>query len=160
MKVEKDAAVIFDFTIKNDKGELLESSADGPAGYIQGMGTALPGIESALEGREPGYKTTIVLPPEQAFGQRDEDLTITVPLSEFEGEDLAVGMEFVADEDDDDNEDDDVCWRVTAIKDSEVTLDANHPYASLTLVFDIEITEVRKATDEELEHGHVHISKS
>jgi FKBP-type peptidyl-prolyl cis-trans isomerase SlyD len=158
MKISKESVVFFNFTIKDDKGNELESSEEGPASYIQGIGSALPSIEQALEGQEPGFKTELTLTPDQAFGSYDEELVVSVPAMEFEGQELAVGMEFLSDEDADPA--DSLCWRVIKITDKEVTLNANHPYAGKTLVFNIEVVNVREATSEELEHGHVHEENS
>lgn len=152
MTVKDGAVVIFNCIIKDTKGEILEDSTDGPASYIQGIGMALPAIESALAGKGPGFETAISLEPEMAFGPYNEEMVFSVPIEEFEGQDLAVGMEFLPDEDMDQ-----IIWRVSSIEDNMVILNGNHPYAGMTLLFEIKILEVREATPKELEHGHVHL---
>lgn len=152
MVVKNGMVVFFNCTIKNKDGEILENSDEGPASYIHGIGMALPAIEEHLEGKETGYETVITLSPELAFGQYNDELSFSVPLDEFEGQEIAVGMEFLPEEDMDQ-----IVWRVTSIEDDTVCLDGNHPYAGMTLIFDIKIVDVREATPKELEHGHVHL---
>ncbi|MCL2519430.1 MAG: peptidylprolyl isomerase [Spirochaetaceae bacterium] len=151
MKAGRERVISFNFLIRDSLGNELESSDGSPSSYIQGIGAALPAIEQALDGQEAGFKTELKLSAAEAFGDYNEDYIITVPLSEFESEDIAVGMEFTADED----SDEDLIWRISKITDSEVTLDANHPYAGKALNFFIELTEVREATAEEIEQGAV-----
>ncbi|NIZ40804.1 peptidylprolyl isomerase [Entomospira entomophila] len=155
MKIINNAAVIFNYTIKDETGTMLESNANEKVGYIHGSGTTLPGFESALEGKEAGYSTTIVLSPENAFGDHDTSLIIHVPISDFHGQELSLDMEFVM-EDGQADEANSIIWRITELTDETVTLDGNHPYAGKTLTFDIEVKEVRTASEEELEHGHIH----
>lgn len=152
MVVKDGAVVIFNCIIKNKDGEILENSDDGPASYIHGIGMALPAIEDALTGKENGYGTVITLEPDMAFGQYNEEMVFSVPLEEFEGQEIAVGMEFLPEDDMDQ-----IIWRVTSIEDETVVLDGNHPYAGMTLIFNIKILDVREATPKELEHGHVHM---
>ncbi|NIZ18822.1 FKBP-type peptidyl-prolyl cis-trans isomerase [Entomospira culicis] len=155
MKISHNSAVIFNYSIKDEHGTLLESNANEHVGYIHGSGTTLPGFEAALDQKEAGYTTTIVLSPEEAFGHHDESLIIQVPIDDFHGQDLSLNMEFVMDEGEAD-EAGTIVWRISELGDETVTLDGNHPYAGKTLTFDIEVKEVRTATDEELEHGHLH----
>lgn len=152
MTIKDGAVVIFNCIIKDAEGNVLEDSQNGPASYIQGIGMALPAIEDALRGKEAGYETSITLTPEAAFGPYNEEMVFSVSLDEFEGQELAVGMEFLPEDDMEQ-----IVWRVADIGDETVTLDGNHPYAGLTLIFDIKILEVREATPKELEHGHVHL---
>ncbi len=152
MIVKEGMVVIFNCVIKDAQGDILEDSSEGPASYIHGIGMALPAIESALEGKEAGFETTISLEPEMAFGPYNDELVFSVPIDEFEGQELAVGMEFLPDEDMEQ-----IIWRIAAIEDETVILNGNHPYAGMTLIFEIKILEVREATPKELEHGHVHL---
>ncbi|MGL4525000.1 MAG: FKBP-type peptidyl-prolyl cis-trans isomerase [Spirochaetia bacterium] len=152
MKVKDGMAVIFNCIIKNKEGVVLEDSKDGPASYIHGTGMALAAIEEALMGKEKGFAAQIVLDPEMAFGEYHEEMLFSVSIDEFDGQEIAVGMEFLPAE-----ETEHIVWRVVSIDDENVELDGNHPYAGMTLVFDIEILEVREATPKELDHGHVHV---
>jgi FKBP-type peptidyl-prolyl cis-trans isomerase SlyD len=151
MKVARERVIGFNFIIKDSLGNELENSEGKPTYYVQGIGAHLPIIEKALEGQEVGYKTTIHLTADDAFGDFNTNLVINVPLSEFEDEDIAIGMEFSNDEESNEG----LIWRLTKITDNEVTLDANHPYAGKELYFFLEITEIREATADELDSGLV-----
>lgn len=155
MNITNNTAVIFNYTIKDEHGSVLESNNTEDVGYIHGSDTALPGLESALEGKSTGYTTSIILEPEQAFGHHDESLIIEVPASDFHGQELALNMEFTTEEGQSE-EAGNIIWRISNLNEETVTLDGNHPYAGKTLTFDIEVKEVRPATDEELDHGHIH----
>jgi FKBP-type peptidyl-prolyl cis-trans isomerase SlyD len=152
MKITKDSVVFFNYTITDSDGTELERTEGEPANFIHGLATALPAIEEVLLGKEDGFKTTLTLQPDAAFGHYDSAMVINVPLIEFKDEEIAVGMEFVGDDDDEDE----LVWRISKITDKEVTMDANHPYAGKTLTFAIEVVKVREATEEELDHGHIH----
>ena len=116
-----------------------------------GYGNTLAKIEEALEGREPGYQTTLALAAEDAFGVRDEDLMRTIPRSQFPpgvkvgGQLQGAGPDGTA-----------VVYNVVKIKGPEVQLDGNHPLAGQALRFAAKVTAVRAATAEEIAHGHVH----
>ncbi len=157
MKIDTNCAVIFDYVITDQNGDVLESGKEDPlCGYIHGTHTALPGVESVLQGQSAGFSTIIKLEPDQAFGQHNPDLIISVPITDFEGESLHLGMEFLMDEESMDGNDlDPMTWRITSLTDDTVTLDANHLYAGLTLSFDITVKEVRVASDEEIELGQI-----
>jgi FKBP-type peptidyl-prolyl cis-trans isomerase SlyD len=156
MKISHGSVVNFDCIIKNMADQsILESSSNGEDAYLHGHGMALEAIEKALENKEAGFSVQMTLSPEQAFGEHDDQLVFQVPMSEFDDQELAIGMEFIDDDTDDENGSV-LAWRVVDIQDDMVTLDANHPYAGLTLNFDIKVIKVREATPEEIEHGHVH----
>lgn len=153
MKVEKDKAVFIHYKLTGDDGEVLDSSEGGaPLGYLHGRSQIIPGLEQELEGREEGDTFEVTIESEDAYGDRTDDLISTVPASLFEGVDeVEVGMQFRADSDQGQR-----LVTVTDIEGEEVTIDANHPLAGERLNFEVEIQEIRPATDEELNHGHVH----
>lgn len=153
MQVAKDKVVSIDYTLTNARGEVLDSSEGGaPLPYLHGSGNIIPGLETALEGKDEGERVTASIPPEQAYGPRNEELVQSVPRDRFEGvENIAPGMEFQAK-----TEAGVHPVKVVAVDDDSVTVDANHALAGETLNFDIQIVEVRDATEEELAHGHVH----
>ncbi len=151
MKIDKDTAVTLNFTVSNAQGKLVEQS-DGPMVYLHGgYGNTLPKIEEALNGQEKGYAVTLALTAEDAFGLRDESLVQTIPRSQFppgvkvggqlEGRG-ADGVQHV--------------FNVIKIKGPTVILDGNHPLAGQALRFAIQVTDVRAATEEEINHRHVH----
>jgi FKBP-type peptidyl-prolyl cis-trans isomerase SlyD len=153
VKIEADRVVTIHYTLKDDGGAVLDSSAGGePLAYIQGHGNLVPGLERALEGQEDGKTVAVVVAPADGYGERDESLLQRVPKRALQGAgELKKGMQFQARTDDGMR-----LFTVTAVVGDMVTLDGNHPLADQTLHFDVQIVGVREATTEELEHGHVH----
>jgi len=153
MKIAHEKVVSIHYTLTNGEGTVLDSSSGGhPLAYLHGFGNIIPGLENALEGKAAGDKLQVTVDPEQGYGARDERLVQAVPRSAFKGVDeLAPGMQFQAQ-----GPQGTRLVVVTQVADDVVTVDANHPLAGQTLHFDVEVSEVRDATSEELEHGHVH----
>jgi len=151
--ITADRVVTIHYTLKNDSGEVLDSSSGGePLAYIQGHGNLVAGLEKALEGKASGVSLAVVVDPADGYGVRDEALIQRVPKRSLQGAgEIKKGMQFQAR-----TEDGMRLFTVTGLVGDMVTLDGNHPLADQTLHFDIEIVEVREATTEELEHGHVH----
>ena len=134
--------------------EMLESTEDGePILFIQGIGQIIPGLESALYGMEVGDQKTVVIQPEDAYGEYDPESLQEAKKEEFSEEvPLDVGT-FLDLEDD---EGDILSAQVIAAEEDTVTLDFNHPLAGKTLTFEITVADLRSASEEELDHGHVH----
>jgi FKBP-type peptidyl-prolyl cis-trans isomerase SlyD len=153
MQIEKHTVVSIHYTLRNEAGEVLESSKGAePLAYIQGVGGIIPGLESALEGKASGESVRIKVPPEQAYGARDDELVQDVPRDRFSGvESIEPGMQFHAQ-----TEGGVQVVTVTRVEGESVTVDANHPLAGATLDFEVDVLDVRPATPEELDHGHVH----
>lgn len=154
MQVDKHKVVTIDYTVKDEEGTVIDSSSGGePLAYIHGTGNLIPGLESALEGKTKGEEVNAAVPPEQAYGERDDALLQAIPRDRFEtGEqELHPGMRFQAQ-----SEQGAQVVTVVDVSDEEVTVDANHPLAGATLNFEVKVVDVRDATAEELEHGHVH----
>lgn len=156
MKIEENRVVTLEFGVyDNDTNELLESTSDlGSFLYIQGIGAFMPKIEEELEGKEKGYSATILISPEEGYGEYEEELLEVMDRSEFndEFEDIFVGMEFLADMDDGTEQN----YSITNIEDDKITIDGNHPFSSKNLRFEVTVAGIREATDEELENGDVH----
>ena len=154
MQIEKHKVAMINYTLKNEAGEVLDTSeGQEPMAYIQGIGNLIPGLESALEGKSAGEALQVTIAPEQAYGLHDENLIQVVDRSVFQGgQELEVGMQFHAQSERGDTQ---VIW-VANIDGDEVTIDANHPLAGETLHFDVTVVDVREATEAELDHGHVH----
>jgi FKBP-type peptidyl-prolyl cis-trans isomerase SlyD len=148
-----DRVVTIHYTLKDDSGAVLDSSAGGePLAYIQGHGNLVVGLEKALEGKQDGATLAVVVSPEEGYGKHDASLIQRVPKRSLQGAgEIKKGMQFQARTDDGMR-----VFTVTAIVGDMVTLDGNHPLADQRLHFDVEVVGVRAATDEELEHGHVH----
>ncbi|MCR9142280.1 MAG: peptidylprolyl isomerase [bacterium] len=154
MQISKNKVVSIGFKLTDGDGSLIdESSTEEPLKYIQGVGSFIPAVESALEGKEEGAELKVTVTPEEGFGQRDEELVHSVPKDRFQsGGDLQVGMQ-VQGQDDSGTP---AIFTVVALEDDTVKLDGNHPLAGMTLNFDVKVGEIRDATQEEIDHGHVH----
>ena len=153
MEISADRVVTIHYTLKDDAGTILDSSASGePLAYLQGHGNLVAGLERALEGREEGNSLAVVVSPADGYGTRDESLVQRVPKRSLQGAGaVKKGMQFQAR-----TEDGMRLFTVAAVIGDMVTLDGNHPLADQTLHFEVQIVGVREATAEELEHGHVH----
>jgi len=153
VQIAADSVVLIHYTLKDDDGKVLDSSAGGePLAYIQGHGNLVSGLEKALEGKAQGNRIEVSLVPEEGYGTRNEALVQRVPKRSLQGAgEIRKGMQFQAQTDEGMR-----LFTVTTVVGDMVTLDGNHPLADQTLHFDVEVVEVRDATAEELEHGHVH----
>lgn len=149
-----NSVVSLHYTLKNDAGDVLDSSeGQQPLVYLHGAQNIIPGLESELQGKATGVKFDASIAPEQAYGESRPELVQVIKREMFEGVDaIAPGMMFVAQGEGGRQQQ----VRVTAVTDEDVTVDANHPMAGLTLHFSVEVVEVRAATEQELAHGHVH----
>ena len=154
MIIDTDCVVAFHYRLTDDDGELLDSSeGQDPLAYLHGAHGIIPGLENALAGRAAGDKLQVAVPPEEGYGEIDPGKVEAVPRAAFNGiDDLQPGMPLQAS----DNEGNVLHVVVKAVSETEVTVDANHPLAGKVLHFDVEITSVRAATEEELAHGHAH----
>ena len=152
MKIEKDRVVRFHYTVSEQGSEPLESSAERePLAILAGHGNIIPGLEKAMDGHEAGDKFGVDVAAVEAYGEKREGLSQRVPKKHFGGQRLEPGMQVVLNTN--------FGPRAVTIEKvgmSVVDVDLNHPMAGKDLHFDIEVVEVREATAEELEHGHVH----
>jgi len=153
MQAEKNRVVTIEYTLKDGDDQVIDTSEGRePLAYIHGNGMLIPGLENALEGKEPGAEVNVTLAPEDGYGERDDSMVLQIPREQFEGVDqIEPGMQFQA-------ETDEGVQILTVLEagDNEVTVDGNHPLAGVTLNFDVSVQEVREAEQEELDHGHVH----
>jgi len=153
MQITKHKVVTLDYTLTNDGGEVLDTSkGQEPLAYIHGTEFMIPGLENALEGKAAGNSFSVTVEPKDGYGERDDDLVKTVERSMFGGvEKLEAGMQFQAESNDGIE-----VVTVIAIEDDKVTVDGNHPLADVRLNFEVQVVDVREASQEEIEHGHVH----
>lgn len=153
MQIANNKVVSIHYKLTNDEGSILDSSeGQEPLAYLHGLGNIIPGLENALTGRAVGDKFTVTIPPADGYGERDNKMVQSVPKSAFQGVDqIEPGMQFQAQ-----SPDGMQLVTVVDVDGDEVILDGNHPMAGITLTFDVEVTEIRDATAEELDHGHVH----
>lgn len=153
MGISDKQVVHFHYTLKNEAGEVMETSKEHqPMAYLHGYGSIIPGLEAALAGRNRGDQFSVTIAPEDAYGHRQEDRVQRISVKHLHGaSQWKPGM---------------VAWVRTESGPQQVLIlkagkfmadvDFNHPLAGLTLTFDIEIIDVRDASEEELSHGHVH----
>ncbi|MEY4685912.1 MAG: hypothetical protein RLZ25_2371 [Pseudomonadota bacterium] len=153
MQIEHQKVVSIHYTLTNEAGQVLDSSENQePLAYIHGHGNIIPGLENALVGLSKGEKLKVTVAPADGYGERDDSMVQAVPRSAFQDvDDIKPGMQFQAQ-----SPEGIQLVTVVSVDGDEVTLDGNHPMAGITLIFDVEITDVRDATAEELDHGHVH----
>jgi len=153
MKISKQKVVSFDYTLTDNDGEVIDSSeGNEPLAYIHGSGFLIPGLENEMEGKQAGDAFKVTVAPEDAYGVRDDSLVKEVERDMFgDVENLEAGMQFQAE-----TEDGIEVVVVTAVGEDTVTVDGNHPLADVNVNFDVKIVDVRDATAEELDHGHVH----
>lgn len=153
MTIKKDSAVTFHYTLKDDAGAVIDSSQSGePLAYLHGHGNLVPGLERELEGKNSGDKLSVKVSPGEGYGEYSRSLVQKVPRRSLKGiARITVGMRLHAQ-----TEQGPRAVTVTHVAGDMVTIDANHPLAGKNLNFEIEINEVRAATEDELAHGHVH----
>lgn len=153
MQIAQNSVVAFHYTLTNDAGEVLDSSEGRqPLTYLHGAGNIIPGLERQLEGRAAGDKLNVAVSPEEGYGEVQPQLVQEVPRDAFQGVDnVEPGMQFQAD-----TQGGPLMVTVTKIENDTVTVDGNHPLAGQKLNFDVEIATVRAASEEEVQHGHVH----
>jgi FKBP-type peptidyl-prolyl cis-trans isomerase SlyD len=154
MQVEKDKVVSIHYTLTDDNGKVIDSSQGRePLAYLHGNRNLIIGLENALEGKKVGDKFKVTIPPEEAYGERREELVSKVNRQDFQGvEEILPGMQFHAS-----HNGQEYIVTVTKVEGDEVTIDANHQLAGENLTFEVEVVDIRESTDEERAHGHVHM---
>ena len=152
-EVADNCVVSINFTLKDDKGDVLDASPAGePLVYLHGAQGIIPALEAGLVGKVVGESFSITIDPANGFGDRQEDLIVSVPRNNFpEGQELAVGMQFLAQ---DPESGDTRLLVITEVSEETVTVDTNHPLAGTTLCFEGSVHEVRAATQDEIDQGH------
>ena len=152
MTIQAQKVITLNYTLRDKAGVVIDQSQDGSFCYLHGANNIIPGLERALTGKVAGDKLKVTVPPEEAYGEREEGMVQLIPRERFEpGVEIEVGMQFQTP-----TEDGVSVVTVTKVENDSVTIDANHPLAGVTLLFSVEVMEVRDASAEELSHGHVH----
>jgi FKBP-type peptidyl-prolyl cis-trans isomerase SlyD len=153
MQIENNKVVTINYTLTDNKGNVIDQSQDSSFAYLHGAQNIIPGLENALTGKQAEDKLQVTIDPKDAYGERDENQIQAVPREMFPQDvDIAVGMSFHAEAPNGAP----VTVTVTEVADDTITVDGNHPLAGQTLNFDVEVVNVREAEAEEMEHGHVH----
>ncbi len=153
MQIADGTVVSINYTLTDDENNVIDSSDGGePLTYIHGANNIIPGLEKALSGKTMGDRLEVAVPPQEAYGLRDDGLSQVISRSRFESsQDIEIGMQFQTP-----TEDGVTVVTVTAVDAENITVDANHPLAGITLHFSVEVVAVRAATAEEMDHGHAH----
>lgn len=152
MSITKDSVVQFHYTLTEGDKQLESTAGSDPMAYLHGHGNIIVGLENAMEGKSEGDRFSVTVEPIDAYGERKQDASQRISLKHLQGaKKWRPGM---------------VAWVETDQGQRQVTIikvgkfnadcDLNHPFAGKTLVFDVEIVEVRPATAEEKAHGHAH----
>ena len=153
MQISDSKVVTLNYTLKDDDGNLIDQSQDGQFVYLHGAQNIIPGLEIALTDKTKGDKVSVRIEPKEGYGEYNESMIQNVDKAMFDVEqELEVGQQFHAETPDGHM----VTVTNKEVKDDEITVDGNHPLAGVHLNFDVEIMDVREASAEEVEHGHVH----
>ncbi len=153
MQIAQNTVASFHYTLTDDAGTVIDSSEGRePLTYLHGSGQIVPGLEKQMAGHAAGDEFSADVVPEEGYGPRHEQLVQEVPREAFQGvADIQPGMQFQGR-----GPEGVINVTVTRIEDDKVHIDGNHPLAGQTLHFAVKVTDVREASAEELEHGHVH----
>lgn len=150
MQITNNTVVTMHFTVSTQDGTQIDSSRDDePMVYLQGSQYLIKGLENALEGKTSGDIFELNVAPEDGYGERHDTLVQMVPKTMFEGMEIEVGMTFRATTDDGEQS-----VMIIDETDDEVVVDGNHPLSGVHLHFDVEVLDVREATEDEIAHGH------
>jgi len=153
MQIANNHVVVLHYTLKDNDDNILDKSDDGSFCYLHGASNIIPGLENALTGKTTSDNFSVSIPPEEAYGVHDESKSQDVPRSMFPPEpEVEAGMQFNAEGPDGQT----VVVTIKKVEGDTITVDGNHPLAGATLNFDVTVVDIRDATAEELEHGHVH----
>jgi len=154
MEITKHAVVTIDYELKDDDGNTIDTSAGSePLSYLHGTKNLIKGLENALDGKKAGDSVSVAVPPEEGYGERDDAKIQPVPKDSFDDQtQLKVGEQFLAQSPDGEN----LTVTIVEVTDDKVMVDGNHPLAGKNLNFEVEIKDVREATQDEIDHGHVH----
>ena len=153
MQIAANKVATIAYTLKDSDGTLIDQAdKNSPFAFIQGIGNIIPGLETALEGKAAGDNINVTIEPTNGYGERDDSMLQTMSKDMFEGvDDVTPGMQFHAQ-----TAQGMSVVTVTQVEGNDVTIDGNHPLAGVTLNFDVDVIEVRDASEEELDHGHAH----
>lgn len=155
MNISSNSVVTLTYKLFSAGGELIEESPD-PITYLHGGHHGIfPKIETELADKKAGDTCSVMLEPDEAFGEYDSEL-VRVEAQDRFPKDIKVGMQFEGYAGQDEKEDEGLVFTVTDIAEGKVVVDGNHPLAGQRLRFDCTVLDVRAATSEELSHGHVH----
>jgi FKBP-type peptidyl-prolyl cis-trans isomerase SlyD len=151
--MSKARVVSIHYTLKDDQGTVIDSSQGGePLQYLEGAGNIIPGLEKELTSASTGDKKNVKVPAAEGYGEKRDDLVLSVDRKQFPADvNLKVGDRFRGGQDAHSP-----VFTVVELSGDQVKIDGNHPLAGKDLNFEVEVTETRPATEEEVSHGHAH----
>ncbi len=152
MKIAANKVITINYILKDGEGGLIEESNDSGFAYLHGHSNILPNLEAKLDNLTIGNKFDLTLAPEDAYGEYSEAKTEIISREAFGDQELKVGMQFHA-EGEDGNP---IMITINEVQGDAVTIDGNSPLAGITLNYSVEVMDIRDATAEELNHGHIH----
>ena len=153
MQLTKHKVGTLNFTLTDNENNILDQTNDGTFNYLHGTENIIPGLENALAWKQPGDKISVIVEPENGYGEHDPKKIEHVDKSMFPADvELEIGMQFHAESSDGDP----ITLTIKAIEENEVIVDGNHPMAGIQLHFAVDVVAVRDATEEEIQQGHVH----
>jgi FKBP-type peptidyl-prolyl cis-trans isomerase SlyD len=142
--------ITMQYSLTTTEGVVVREASGKPVTYLHGAGVLFPRLERELESHRVGDIVTARLLPEDAFGKRNTDLLHSISMDELPpDETIEIGGQIVGQDD----EGTEITFVITAIEDNIVSLDGNHPLAGQSLLFEIEVQEIREATAEEIRTG-------
>ncbi|MBR7069281.1 MAG: peptidylprolyl isomerase [Oxalobacter sp.] len=152
MKIAKNSVVTVEYSLTDAENNLIDEGLE-PIVYLHGgYDDILPALEKALDGQDVGFKTRVQVEPEDAFGEYDAMLVRVEDRGLFP-DPLEIGMQFEGIPEDGASDGEAVIYRVESIAEGKVVLDGNHPLAGIALRFELSVTDVRPATDREIQQG-------
>jgi len=163
MKIEQNKVVTLSYELhstdeRKQKVLIEKTDSANPFIFIFGMGGLIPSFEENVNGLSVGDKFTFSIEPEDGYGPVDKDAIVDIPIDVFKQDGiimmdlLKIGSVLPMS----DNEGNRMDGKIIAVTGEAVTLDFNHPLAGRPLHFSGEVVDIRDASQEELEHGHVH----
>lgn len=153
MQITANKVVTIDYTLKDNDDQIIDQSNNGEFAYLHGARNIIPGLETALENKQSGDSVSVSIEPKDGYGERQPSMMQVVPMEMFDDPNqVVVGQQFHAQG----PEGQDIMITVASIDGDQVTIDGNHPLAGIHLNFDVKVIDVRDATEQEIEHGHVH----
>ena len=153
MQIESHKVVTMNYTLTDNDGNIIDQSGDAGFAYLHGANNIIPGLESALTGKQAGDELQVSVTPNQAYGERDPAKTQSVPRNMFPADtEIEPGMQFHAQGPNEEM----VVVTIAEVAEDNIMVDGNHPLAGVHLNFAVEIIDVRDASEQELDHGHVH----
>ncbi len=157
MNITKNTAVVINYRLTDEQGQLIDESSDQSFCYLQGHDNIIPGLENALEGKQAGDTFKVEISPEDGYGARDESRVEDVPRDMFPSEEeIHPGMEFHAEGPNKEI----MTITIVEVNDDMIKIDGNDKLAGVTLSFDVEVISVRAADETEVSHGHIHSDES